>query len=192
MKVPELKGSRRLGDDYGSLFQGSGRIHFPLSCNHLKRGSRGKLANSMVLCVWFTCLRQHTGLPRNPPTPRHSMPDGLSLETEFLKMCLAQGIFCYCCLPPIEQGLPIVLNRALNSAQQSGEQLTARQVEIKDRKTIEPKPSRSSLIKDGGVSFRTLTCARARKCMVTTKAPSVHISKVSQLYSSRCKPSSHT
>lgn len=125
LKVPELKGRRRLGDNDGSFFQGSGCIHFPLSCNHLQRGRRGELANSMVPpsshCVWFICLRQHTGLPGNPSTLRHSVPDVLSLETDLLKMCLAQGIVFYCCLSPIEQGITVVLNRALNSSQQRGE-----------------------------------------------------------------------
>lgn len=40
LKVPQLKGCRRLGDDHGGLFQGPGCVHFSLGCNDLWHGRR--------------------------------------------------------------------------------------------------------------------------------------------------------
>lgn len=95
LKIPELKGGGRLGDNYGSFLQSSGRIHFPLSCNHLRSGKTGQLANSMgppSSLQGFICLRQRTGLPRNPSTPPHCFQIFFLLKPNCSGMCLAQGI----------------------------------------------------------------------------------------------------
>lgn len=40
LKVPELKGGRRFGDDHGGFFQSPGCIHLSLSCDDLRNSGK--------------------------------------------------------------------------------------------------------------------------------------------------------
>lgn len=56
LQVPQLEGSRRLGDDHGGFLQSPGRIHFSLRRNDLRSGSKERLTQRK--CWLASCSLQ--------------------------------------------------------------------------------------------------------------------------------------
>lgn len=59
LKVAELKGGRRLGDNNGRFFESSGGIHFPFSCNHLRRRKTRSAGKQHGAMQWSSSKRAY-------------------------------------------------------------------------------------------------------------------------------------